>query len=298
MENIPAALSQLRNNQMQHAYTQALERKLKKITPAQLWRNYHENRFSGSIDGDPIKTREQEIEMLKVLKSREHHIFDFAPATVWGTSTVLAPISQQNVLSAVRGTEFISDITNVMALEVVSRRRIHQIKDNLKIASIHRLVRGQQFNVPAWTPHFKVLALVHAGRDIGNFGFEIPAIALQIKSYVAILEHTFHLKTNQLEALINLPITDEIQYRRLAHQLHEVVESVPLRISNDMPKNSYYPSITFGMQLRLRGQVYDLIDGGMVTWTQKILNDSKERLLISGLGIEYLNRLLGNLSNA
>lgn len=34
--------------------------------------------------------------------------------------------------------------------------------------------------------------------------------------------------------------------------------------------------------------VPELIDGGFTTWTQQVLSNIKERLLISGLGIERL----------
>jgi hypothetical protein len=34
------------------------------------------------------------------------------------------------------------------------------------------------------------------------------------------------------------------------------------------------------------GTEFELVDGGFTTWTQQLLNNRKERLLISGLGVE------------
>ncbi len=36
------------------------------------------------------------------------------------------------------------------------------------------------------------------------------------------------------------------------------------------------------------GTEFELIDGGFTTWTQRMLHNAKERLLISGLSIERL----------
>lgn len=41
------------------------------------------------------------------------------------------------------------------------------------------------------------------------------------------------------------------------------------------------------------GAEHELVDGGFTTWTQQMLSNRKERLLISGLGIE---RLCGQFS--
>ena len=36
------------------------------------------------------------------------------------------------------------------------------------------------------------------------------------------------------------------------------------------------------------GQPVELVDGGSVNWTQKLLSNAKERLVISGIGSESL----------
>jgi hypothetical protein len=36
------------------------------------------------------------------------------------------------------------------------------------------------------------------------------------------------------------------------------------------------------------GDEFPLVDGGFTTWTQQLLSNAKERLLISGLGTELL----------
>ena len=40
-----------------------------------------------------------------------------------------------------------------------------------------------------------------------------------------------------------------------------------------------------------RGTEHELADGGFTNWTQKLLSDKKERLLISGMGTERIHAL-------
>jgi hypothetical protein len=49
----------------------------------------------------------------------------------------------------------------------------------------------------------------------------------------------------------------------------------------------YYVSACFHIYAtNLAGTELELIDGGFTTWTQQLLGNAKERLLISGLGVE------------
>jgi len=51
----------------------------------------------------------------------------------------------------------------------------------------------------------------------------------------------------------------------------------------------YYVGACFHIYAtNVAGTEFELIDGGFTTWTQQILSNSKERLLISGLGTERL----------
>jgi hypothetical protein len=44
--------------------------------------------------------------------------------------------------------------------------------------------------------------------------------------------------------------------------------------------------------IAIAGKEIEIADGGLVTWTQQLLDNRKERLFISGLGIEYLSKIL------
>src|SRR5207247_11371369 len=80
-------------------------------------------------------------------------------------------------VTTIRNTEVVADCTNVLALECASRRRRILRADPLsrepvRLASSHRLLRGQAYRSPTSRAHFRLLGLVAAGRDEGGFQFE------------------------------------------------------------------------------------------------------------------------------
>lgn len=61
----------------------------------------------------------------------------------------------------------------------------------------------------------------------------------------------------------------------------------------------YYTGACFGISATTReGDAFDVADGGFTTWTADLLSNAKERLLISGLGIERLCGLFARASPA
>ena len=59
----------------------------------------------------------------------------------------------------------------------------------------------------------------------------------------------------------------------------------PLRESG----RGYYVGVCFHvLASNAAGQEFQLVDGGFTDWTQQLLSNAKERLLVSGLGTELL----------
>jgi hypothetical protein len=56
----------------------------------------------------------------------------------------------------------------------------------------------------------------------------------------------------------------------------------------------YYAAVCFYIYIKDQaGAEHVLADGGFTSWTQQLLNNQKERLLISGIGTERVCSLLG-----
>ena len=54
----------------------------------------------------------------------------------------------------------------------------------------------------------------------------------------------------------------------------------------------YYRGVSLNVDAVLGGREYSVADGGTVDWTQRLLSDRRERLLVSGIGTERIARLL------
>jgi len=56
----------------------------------------------------------------------------------------------------------------------------------------------------------------------------------------------------------------------------------------------YYAEVCFYIYAKDQaGAEHTLVDGGFTSWTQQLLNNKKERLLISGIGTECVCTLFG-----
>ncbi len=115
---------------------------------------------------------------------------ELSPVGPLGTNLVLGGIDQNNVLSALRGTEVLADPTAAQALECARlRRELARRKDRsaVKLCSSHRCVRQQPVDVPGFTPHFRLFSLVSAGPVEPEDRFETESLAAHLAVYLELL---------------------------------------------------------------------------------------------------------------
>src|SRR5712664_2555380 len=167
-------------------------RRAKKREPKALLEDHLSNRFTRPSATSPSRLLEWDRIAFSLLPKVFQPI-ELSPVCPLGTVSVLSPISQDWTVSTIRNTEVVADSTNVLALECAVRRRERRNFSSGKAASVHlassnRLLRGQKFGVgPGTRQHFRVFTLCSAGRDPGNFLFEIETLGLHIGFYLAAL---------------------------------------------------------------------------------------------------------------
>jgi hypothetical protein len=225
-----------------------------------------------------------------------------SPVCPLGTSSSMAGLNQNWALSTSRNTEVVSDSTNILALECALRRQ-ELLRNNPKsdvpvhLAASHRLLRAQRFERPDQVSHFSVFALCSAGRDQGNLQFELAALKLQIGFYLTALRA-------YLGSDVSLLCSISYFYREPREALVEgdLLSTLNAEFENfdcffDCQRSSgrgYYLDLCFKIYATASsGKRYELVDGGSVDWTQKLLSSKKERLIISGLGSERLVQIFG-----
>ena len=220
---------------------------------------------------------------------------ELSPVCPLGTSSVVAAVDQNWAVTTIRNTEVVSDSSNVLALECALRRRKLLRKDPksaepVHMAASHRLLRAQRYENPDSVPHFSSFVLCSAARDQGDFGFEMAALGLHIRFYLKSLRAFLGPGI-----LLRVAVTDfnaRIPQDRLDAQLLSPIQAelAPVECSLDNTRTSgkgYYLGLCFHVYAAApSGRWLELVDGGSVNWTQRLLSSAKERLVISGIGSE------------
>lgn len=128
------------------------------------------------------------VESIAYGQAEEFDAVELSPVVPLGSVARLAQLDQGNVLSTIRGFECSSDPTIGMALECVRRRKQSAVrKIATRLCTSQRVLRYPQPENPAFTSHFKLFAMVSAGRDSGSFAFELAALQEHIDIYLRLL---------------------------------------------------------------------------------------------------------------
>ena len=121
-----------------------------------------------------------------------YNTLELSPVSPLGTSSVVAPVDQHNILTTVRNTEVCSDSSNVLALEsAVIREKLLKTRQTqnqkVKLCTSHRVLRTQLMEGKDCVPHFRLLSLCAAGRDAGSYKFESDTLYEQLAYYIELL---------------------------------------------------------------------------------------------------------------
>ena len=262
--------------------------------PSAVLSDYEANRFVRPAALSPVRLLEWERIALSELPP-EFQSIALSPVCPLGTSSVVASVDQNWAISTARNTEVVSDSTNVLALECALRRRqflrAHpKSTDPVHLAASHRLLRAQSYDDPSLVPHFSLFALSSAGRDQGRLQFELSALTLHIRFYLrslrAFLGATVPLRLSVSD--FSPQARQSVLSSRLLSPIREDFGSVDCVFDSQRTSGrGYYLDLCFHIHaMTASGRLIELVDGGSVSWTQKLMSNSKERLVISGIGSE------------
>ncbi|WP_421827143.1 hypothetical protein [Larkinella sp.] len=267
-----------------------------RLTPAELLQHYQKNRFVKPADTDFLALHELETKLLQLFETFLFKPIELSPVAPLGSCSVVATADQQKILSALRGTEVLADATNALALHVSDLKKSGQWKplsptDQLRFSTIQRHVRTPKVAVAGHTQHFKIGCLVSSGRDTGSFQFERESLAEHLAVVTAVLRDALRMDT------LRFKLIQRSDDSRLLEQVkNHILKGRPdLIIETDTTpdrENHYYKGLQYKVLVTVRGQDYEIGDGGFVDWTQQLLQNKKERFLITGLGVELLFRLV------
>lgn len=261
-------------------------------SPAELLRSYKENRFVKPAAVDPIALKQLELDLLRIAQSYDYTPIQMSPAASLGSCSIVASADQNKVVSALRGTEIVADVTNSIALHIadgIKSGNLRNRSDLVRYASTHRHVRAQKFpNFPGMLPHFSLFAMVTSGKDNGSYEFEKQSIW----EHVAVYRHIFQtLFQSEIEIKANARggYTDsEGLMDRIVRHIGEQAPDMEVITNKAFSDNAYYKGLQFTVKVTIRGREHMIGDGGFVDWTQQLLGNKKERMLISAIGLDRL----------
>ncbi|HEX3049655.1 MAG TPA: hypothetical protein VHP83_03290, partial [Aggregatilineaceae bacterium] len=265
-----------------------------RLTPADVLSSYESNRFVKPSTVAPQRLLEWEQAAFAALPP-EFRAVTLAPVCPLGTNSAVAAVDQNWSLVTIRNSEVISDSSNVLALECARERRAllrknPKSKDVVQRAASHRLLRTQNYDPdnPRMVPHFSVFTLCSAGQYQGALRFELAALRQHIGFYVRALQTFLGLPLRV--ALTDFGTEDHraLLTEQLVAPLQDEFPGVDCAFDDDRETGrGYYDHVCFHVYAaEAPGEWLELADGGVVNWTQRLLNNAKERCVISGIGSE------------
>ena len=279
--DVVARLSSLSGSDFTSLMLAVARRRAAQETPAGLLRRYRSDRFVQPAGTSWQLLRAAEDHMAAHLPPGTE-LVGLPPLVPLATHAVLGPMSQDKVVSTMRATEVAADPTNALALEAAARRKASGSGDPVRLAAFQRVVRAPRPQ-PGYLPHFSLLGLVTAGRDDGGHRFELAAVTEHVRALAAGLAAA-GLGTAQLACTPLSPAGEA-----LAAALPAVLTGSPLDVTMDRLRQSgrgYYRELCFKLNVRAGPDWAEIGDGGFTDWAARLTASAKERLLISGVGID------------
>jgi hypothetical protein len=137
-----------------------------------------------------------------------------------------------------------------------------------------------------------LFSLCSAGRTTGNLQFEIYTATKHIRFYLEALKDFLGSNVPLRVAITDLSPNshDDTIFSTPLENLKNEFDDVDTGLEKAQTRETeYYQELRFHIYASpARGHELELVDGGDTDWTQKLLNNAKERLIISGIGSERL----------
>jgi hypothetical protein len=271
-------------------------------SPAQLLKHYQSNRFVKPADLPVIEMKQAELDLLKIFQKNLFEPIELSPVAVLGTCSVVAPADQKKILSALRGTEVLADATNTIALHIsdLKKQKVWSLKnpnEKLRFATIQRHVRTQSISGKGFTPHFKIGCMVTSGSDMGNFAFEKEGLTEHILVMKEIFRGYYKVDQVSFRLICRGGYANSI---KLAWEVKRFVQQhypeTDIQVVETSEKEiGYYKGIQYKVDIKWGDKTFEIGDGGFVDWTQQLLQNKKERLLIAGFGYDLMYRIMNGM---
>lgn len=231
-----------------------------------------------------------ELDGMALDAAPEFEAVQLSPVAPLGTCSVLAPTSQDRTLSTTRGTEVVSDPTNMLALICAERMRRDE-RTPVRLCTVHQVLRAQPLPPqPGLSRHFRLFVLAEAGPGEPEDGFELAAIGRQLACCDRLVEHatrTLGCRFPNRRFVVNAARGRFVLCDRVCQRLQELFPKVV--VQTEEFDSNYYDGlrVQFGAETT-SGEFCQLSDLGLFSWVGNLLSNRRIRFVASGFGIQLL----------
>jgi hypothetical protein len=271
-----------------------LEARAARRTPAMVRQQWENDRFvqPSAIDQRTLNHLDSHL----LAAASEFEALELSPVAPLGACSSVALTSQNRIVSTARGTEVVSDPTNVLALECA--RRLRAAPDAVvKLATSHRCLRAQPVpKRPGFAQHFRMFCLASAGHEQKDHAFLTGALLEHIRTHIAALDRLEHNGYRFPDRNLRLLATPERMH--VARRIADAITGAPVVVTR--LEHSYYDGVRFMLEVSTPpGDVVPFIDGGAFDWLRKLLANDRMVFVASGMGSQiaaYLFRRVAMLA--
>jgi hypothetical protein len=256
-----------------------LEQRAAQRTPTAVRHQWEHDRFVQPSAIDQRTLNELDSHLLEA--AADFEALELSPVAPLAVCSAVALTSQNRVVSTVRGTEVVSDPTNVLALE--SARRLRAAPDTVvKLATSHRCVRAQEIpKQPGFTAHFRMFCLTTAGRERKDHAFLTETMIEHVRTHLTALAR-LELHGYQFPGR-SLTILSTPARAHLAQRIADAIQDLPVTLKT--LEHHYYDGLRFMINVDgPEGGSIPFIDGGAFNWLRKLGANDRLVYVASAMG--------------
>jgi len=259
--------------------------------PADVLKAFSINRFSVPSEIDPVVYHTYEAELLSLAQKSAIEAVLLSPSAPFGSCSAFGCVDQNNIVSASRGIEILSDPTNMLSVIVAKKLKDKEAdnRDPLHYCTTARVLRAQTFpSAKKYKVHFGIFCIVSSGKDSGSYACEKTLLMKQLHYYRELLIEKYNARLSVVLRKRSGYTDSAGFFDKMTELVKSELPDVPVSFDLEHEDNHYYKGINFKLCMEKENEKIEIGDGGFVDWIHKMTNNKKERCLISGIGLDRL----------
>lgn len=294
---------ELSGTMLQSVLLEVMRHRALKRDPGDLLAQYRRDGFvrPSTIDQRVLVAIDREL----LAAAGDYEAIELSPIAPLGVCSQMALTDQNRTIGAIRGTEVVSDPTNLLALECAERLR-EAPTQTVRLATSQRVVRAQPYpKLPGFAPHFRLFAMVTAAREQAEHAAVVGAIVDHVRVMMRGFDrlesaatesdrgagagYAFAFANRRVEILAR-PDRVEVAARIASELERDSGTPSTVSVTQGVLEHAYYNG---GLRYRVwvtssTGTDLPIGDGGSFDWIAKLTSNQRNVFVASGLGQQLI----------